>query len=348
MELNDTGPKRDIVGEMEKAVRKQGLKFITTFHHERSRTWYPRVEGWPTTTDDPKLQMLYMNVSEEFFNQIFQAKLGEAIDKYQPDLIWFDGQMSQIHDQSHLRFLAYYFNNAKKWNRDVVVTTKKKQYPPEVSVEDFEKGRMDKLTDYCWLTDDTISMGSWCYTKDLQIKPVTRVLHDFIDIVSKNGCLLLNVSPMANGIIPDDQRHVLLELGKWLELNGQAIYETRPWLTFGEGPTQMKKSGSFVGHDVKYTWRDIRYTRSKDNKTLYAIVMGWPQTAELNLSIVKVDSEKNAKVTLLGYDKLIEYKVNAQKQLVINVPDLNESQRPCKYAYVFKLTGFENSLQSKK
>ena len=81
----DTGPKRDITGELEKAIRKRGMKFITTFHHERTRTWYPRVEGWPTTTTDPKLRMLYANVSEELFNQIFLSKLGEAIDKYRSE-----------------------------------------------------------------------------------------------------------------------------------------------------------------------------------------------------------------------------------------------------------------------
>jgi len=340
----DTGPHRDITGLLEKAIRKQGMKFITSFHHERTWEWFPRVKGWPTTSDDPKLQMLYFNVSEEFYDQVCQAKLGEVIDKYQPDLIWFD-RMHKFTQQYHKNFLAYYFNAAKKWDRPVVVTTKQKQFPPEVSVEDFEKGRLDELTDFCWLTDDTISLGSWCYTDNLKIKPVSRVLHDFIDIVSKNGCLLLNISPMANGIIPDDQRHVLLELGKWLDLNGQAIYATRPWLAFGQGPTKMPKSGAMVGK-IEYTPEDIRYTRSKDGKNIYAIVLGWPETPELNLTIMKIDDAKDAKVTLLGYDKPIEYSVNDQKQLAITVPQLTEDQRPCKNAYVFKLTGFETSLQT--
>jgi len=344
----DTGPKRDTTGQLEKAIRKQGMKFVTTFHHERTRNWYPRVQGWPTTSNDPKLQMLYMNVPEEFFNRIFQSKLGEVIDKYQPDLIWFDGQMVQIKEPYHLRFLAYYFNNAKKWGRDVVVTTKKKQYPHEISVQDFEKGRMNKITEYCWLTDDTISMGSWCYTKDLKIKSTSKVLHDFIDIVSKNGCLLLNISPKADGTIPDNQRKVLLEIGKWLDINGQAIYNTRPWLTFGEGPTRLEKGGGFVGRKIIYTPSDIRYTRSKDDKTLYAITLGWPESSELTLNRVKVDNAKGAKVTLLGYDKSLDYKVNPAKQLVISVPDLNENQRPCKDAYVFKLSGFKTSLNPHK
>ncbi len=338
-----TGPKRDITGELAKAIRRRGMKFVTTFHHERTRTWYPRVEGWPTTSDDPRLQLLYMNIPEELFNKIFQAKLGEVIDKYQPDLIWFDGQMTQIKEPYHLRFLAYYFNNAKAWGRDVVVTTKKRQYPPEVSVEDFEKGRMNRLTDFCWLTDDTISTGSWCYTKDLRIKPTSEVVHALIDIVSKNGCLLLNMSPKSDGTIPDNQRKALLGMGRWLKVNAEAIYNTRPWLTFGEGPTRLGKGGGFVRR-VTYTAADIRYSRSKDHKAVYAIALGWPEGDSLTLTATKVESAEGGKVNLLGYDKPLKHSVNEAKQLVIELPSLSEKQRPCEHAYVFKLTGFKTSL----
>ncbi len=339
----DTGPKRDITGELEKAIRKRGMRFVTTFHHERTRSWYPREDGWPTTSDDPKLQMLYMNIPEELFYKIFQSKLGEVIDKYQPDLIWFDGRLEEIAEPYHLKFLAYYFNQAKQWGRDVVVTTKGHDYPPEIAVQDFEKGRANELTEYVWLTDDTISMGSWCYTDTLEIKSTSRVLHDFIDIVSKNGCLLLNISPKADGTIPENQRQVLLGMGQWLKVNGEAIYNTRPWLVFGEGPTLLKKGGGFVGHLV-YTPQDIRYTQSKDGKTLYAIALGWPESTQLTLKSVKIRKAGVGKVELLGHDQPLKFNVNAKKQLVIDVPALNESQRPCKHAYVFKLTGFKTSL----
>jgi len=340
------GPKRDITGELARAIRKRGMKFVTTFHHERTRTWYPRVEGWPTTSDDPKLQLLYMNIPEELFNRIFQAKLGEVIDKYQPDLIWFDGQMTQIKEPYHLQFLAYYFNSAKEWGKDVVVTTKKRQYPPEISVEDFEKGRMNRLTDFCWLTDDTISTGSWCYTKNLRIKPTSEVVHALIDIVSKNGCLLLNISPKSDGTIPGNQREVLLGMGQWLKVNGEAIYSTRPWLTFGEGPTRLGKGGGFVRR-VTYSAADIRYTRSKDGKAIYAIALGWPEGDSVTLTATKVEHAEGGKVILLGHDKPLKHGINEARQLVIEIPSLNEDQRPCKYAYTFKLTGFKVSLNPK-
>jgi alpha-L-fucosidase len=342
----DKGPKRDITGELEKAIKGRDMKFVTTFHHERTRTWYPRVEGWPTTSDDPILQFMYMNIDETLFNKIFQAKLGEVIDKYKPDLIWFDGQMIQIQDPYHLDFLAYYFNQAKKWGKDVMVTTKKRQYPEEISVMDFEKGRANALTPWPWLIDDTISDGSWCYTENLNIKPASRVIDDFIDSVSKNGHLLLNISPKSDGTIPQNQRDVLKEIGKWLKVNGEAIYETRPWLAFGEGPNRLKKSGSFSGA-VEYSGKDIRYTRSKDNKILYATILGWPDNGKVVLSYVKADRAKHGKVSLIGSDKKIKFTINKQKQPVIDVSAIRSRDLPCDYAWSFKLEGFEMSLQAK-
>jgi alpha-L-fucosidase len=333
----DTGPQRDVTGELEKAIRARGMKFVTTFHHERTRTWYPRVEGWPTTTSDPQLQLLYMNIDETLFNKIFQAKLGEVIDRYQPDLIWFDGQMQFIPEPYHLQFLAYYFNQAQRWGREVMVTTKKLQYPQEVSVLDFEKGRANALTPYPWLNDDTISTGSWCYTADFEIKPAVQVLHDFIDAVSKNGHLLLNVSPMADGTIPQNQRDCLLAIGGWLKTNGEAIYGTRPWLEYGEGPNVLTKSGSFAG-SVAYGARDIRYTQSKDGQTVYAIALGWPRET-FRPTILQIEEAARGQVHLLGRPGPLRYEVQG-KRLQVEVP----AQPSGDHAYVFKLTGFKTSL----
>jgi len=300
-----------------------------------------------------------MNVTHDFYNKIFQAKLSEVIDKYQPDLIWFDALMEQIEEKSHLRFLAYYFNTAEKWGRDVIVTTKHHDYPQEIAVLDLEKRRQSNVTEYPWLTDDTITAQrrGWCYIDTMRLKKPERVLCDFIDIVSKNGCLLLNISPKADGTIPDDQRNILLEMGAWLKVNGEAIYNTRPWLTFGENPS---KADNNLTKDIKYASEDIRYTRSKDNKNLYAILLGWPKQKQVVLNSVKIDNEKtyswmsayytfnppNPKVTLLGYDKPLEYKINNKQQIVITMPDLSKDKLPCKIAYTLKLSDFAISLKN--
>jgi len=268
----DMGPKRDILGELAKAIRSRGMKLITTFHHAHNQGYYPLVEGWPTT--DPPYRKLYGNMPREQFLETWKGKLLEVIDHYQPDIMWFDSWLDEIPDSHKTAYLAYYFNRAHEWKRDVVVVYKQQDLPREVGVEDYEKGRTDRLTDYTWLTDDTISRGSWCHTKDLKIKSTREVLHVLIDIVSKNGQLLLNISPKADGTIPENQKQVLVGIGDWLKEYGEAIYGTRPLVVFGEGPTRLKKGGHFVKMKEGYKPADIRYT-TKGN-TIYAIQLGWP------------------------------------------------------------------------
>ena len=165
-----------------------------------------------------------------------------------------------------------------------------------------------------------------------------------VDIVSKNGCMLLNVGPAADGTIPTEARELLLGIGKWLEVNGEAIYDTRPWLIYGEGPTGQAKSGGFSEKaDKPYTADDIRFTRSKDGRTLYAIVLGWPKDG-FTIQSVKVErAYASAKVELLGYGK-VNHRINDQGQLVIQVPALEQNKRPCEHALAFRLIGFEVSL----
>ncbi|GAB6166677.1 hypothetical protein JCM19992_26770 [Thermostilla marina] len=349
----DKGPKRDIVGELEKAIRARGMKFVATFHHARNNLWEKSPGQWtghyeyikkdfPSLLEDPENAILYGYMPREQFLKMWLIKLTEVIDNYQPDLIWFDSWLDEIPEDYRKAFLAYYFNRAHQWGREVVVTFKQRDLPRTTALEDFEKGRLDHLTEYCWLTDDTISKGSWCYTQDLQIKDTQEVLQVLIDIVSKNGCLLLNISPKADGTIPDNQKQVLLGLGEWLKVNGEAIYETRPWLVYGEGPTKMAKGGAFVG-SVRYTGRDVRYTTR--GNTLYAIALDWPDASPLVLQSVEVDEvPADAKVELLGYDKPIAFEVTADKKLALAIPELSPEQRPCKYAYAFKISGFKYRL----
>ena len=201
------------------------------------------------------------------------------IDKYQPDIMWFDSWLDEVPEPIQQEFCAYYLNAARGWGREVVIVRKQDDLPIEFTVLDHEKSRMSGLSERVWMTDDTISTGSWCYTSDLQVKSAGQVIHSLIDTVAKNGIVLLNISPMADGVIPDDQRAVLAELGDWLDQFGAAIYETRPWLTYGEGPTKepeggFQDAGEFLR--LAYSAADVRYTRSKDGRTIYAILLGWP------------------------------------------------------------------------
>ena len=345
----DAGPKRDITGELAKAIRKRGMKFVATFHHARNSLWQPsgkkgRWTGhydqvklhFPALLADPRRAILYGYMPREEFLKLWLGKLKEVIDNYQPDLMWFDSWLHEIPDKYQMEYLAYYFNKARQWGRDVVVTRKQQDLPLALSVEDFEKGRADRLTGNVWLTDDTISRGSWCYTRNLRIKPTREVLHVLIDIVSKNGCLLLNISPKADGTIPDNQKQVLLDIGAWLGRFGEAIYETCPWVVFGEGPTRMKKGGHFVGA-VSYTGRDIRFTTAGD--VLYAIFLGRPAgkatVASLSTGSGLAGGEVK-RVTLLGHDGKLPH-TRDDRGLHVTFP----AKLPDAHAVVLKIEGLK-------
>jgi alpha-L-fucosidase len=294
----DTGPGRDIVGEISRAIRARGMKVVTTFHHAKTgmaaagstekdqRRWhyygrqkyFERVD--PGHSDNPELQKLYGSMPWTQFLAMWNDKLEEVIDRYQPDLIWFDSWLDRIPEDNRKAFAAYYLNAAESWGKDVVITYKQQDLPQDLGIVDFEKGRLDTATEFTWLTDDTISAGpwattgSWSYTEELVIKPARELVHTLVDIVSKNGNLLLNISPRADGTIPEEQKNSLLGVGEWLRINGEAIYETRPFSVYGEGPKRMTTSGHFVQMSGEYNAENFRFTTRGD--TVYAIQMGWP------------------------------------------------------------------------
>ena len=338
----DKGPHQDIVGELEKAIRKQGMRFITTFHHSKNNLWkkdgkwtghYTFVnEYFPSLLKDPERAIMYGDMPRKTFLQMWRGKLEEVVNKYHPDIMWFDYRLGFIPDSVKTKYLAYYFNKADQWGKDVVVTSKHKQFPDAVGVEDFEKGRTNKLTKNAWLTDDTISKGSWCYTQDLEIKSTTEVLHTLIDIVSKNGQLLLNISPKADGTIPENQKDVLRGMGNWLDQNGEAIYGTRPWKIFGEGPTRLKKGGAFV-KSIQYNAKDIRFTTKGD--TLYAIDLAWPGQEMVIHSLAAsrgLESRGVGKVTYLATGKKLNSHMESDG-LHIEMPEKQDE----KFAYAVRI-----------
>lgn len=347
----DKGPRRDITGELEKAVRKRGMKLVTTFHHARNNLWEkPGRDGklawtghysfvkqyFSALLEDPERAILYGYMPREKFLAVWMGKLKEVIDKYHPDLMWFDSWLDEIPESLRQEYLAYYYNDAARRGKEVVVTRKQEDLPLTCSVHDIEKGRTGNLSEHFFLTDDTISMGSWCYTQDLRIKPASVVLHSLIDIVSKNGALLLNISPMADGTIPENQRQVLLEIGRWLKTNGEAIYGTRPWKVYGEGATQGR-AGQFGGvTDPKegYQPQDIRFTAK--GGSIYAISLGW---ADKPLTIRSLGSGSNLFPGEIGSVRLLGSKAKLQwsrtpEGLVITMP----KEKPCDHAVVFKIT----------
>ncbi|MBN2296909.1 MAG: alpha-L-fucosidase [Pirellulales bacterium] len=345
--VGDMGPKRDITKELVEALRKRDIKIITSFHHAFNfQGYYTPGKGWDTS--DPQYADLYGQFKDKTLaHDRWLIKLKEVIDAYRPDQIWFDFGLKKIPDDYKKRMAAYYYNQEAKWGKSVIITRKGTHLPEGVGAMDIERGKMSGMGNELWQTDDSVATNSWCYVKGLKLKPTEELVHELIDIVAKNGVLLLNVSPTADGRIPDDQRKQLLALGNWLKINGEAIYATRPWKFHGEGPNLFDRGrglGKIAQGQIGFVAEDIRYTQSKDGKILYAIALGLPKKS-LTLTATKVKvAGPEATVSLLGYGKL-DFTVNDRKQVVIDVSGLTESNAPCPFAYSFKLSGFELDIQ---
>jgi alpha-L-fucosidase len=269
------GPELNLAKLWTDAFRNKGLKVLAAMHHAfHFNGFYANV---PKQTD-PKLILFYAQQSRTAENQLWYDKLKEVIDEFQPDILWQDFDLSAVDQTQLLNFLSYYFNQEAVWGKQVV-TTYKDGEDNKCCMYDYERGGAQTLTTPYWLTDDAVSSTSWCYTTaphTFTLYSTVSELHSLVDHVSKGGNLLLNVSPMIGGNLPQDQVNLLLGMGDWLKRFGESIYSTRPWTYFGEGPTAMGTPAGKMGHPVAGTNKDFRYTRSKDSQTLYAIILGWP------------------------------------------------------------------------
>lgn len=295
----DMGPKRDVLGELFKEGREQGLIMGASTHYAFNWSFYNKKDHFDTT--DPQYADLYSPkgkdvtepVSEEF-KKMWWDRTVDLIDNYQPDILWFDFYLD-IPDYAEYRpkIAAYYYNKGDEWGKEVVINDKNlfhEAFPEGSVIYDLERGKLPGIRKLPWQTDTSIGKNSWCYVTNWESKEANGLVDDLVDIVSKNGNLLLNVGPKADGTIPDDQKEILLQIGTWLETNGDAIYGTKYWKTYGEGPTVV--SGGYMSEhkgDEGFTSEDIRFTQ-KGNK-LYAIMLDWPATGNVNITSLASTSE---------------------------------------------------------
>ena len=348
------GPKRDVVGELEKAIKAKGMKYVTAFHHAANWFFFPT---WDKSTDAsrPENQGLYGPIHDEdelYPNEEFlvewHGKIIEVIDKYDPDFIWFDFALDIIREDYVKDFVAYYYNKAAENNKDVIISYKHHDLPPGVGLYDLELGQEPILTHYEWITDTSIDdQGAWGYIPNLNYKPVDRLVDNLVDRVSKNGYLLMNIGPKWDGTIPEEAKKGLLGMGEWLKVNGEAIYGTTSWVKYGEGPTgvEIGEEGDamFNESDIVYTSEDVRFTVKGD--VIYAIVLAWPGEEATIKSLVpyEIDGDDYAgywlypdeieSITMLGDGNELEYSIG-EEGLKIKTPN----QKPCEHAFTFKIT----------
>jgi alpha-L-fucosidase len=347
----DMGPERDVIGELAAATRDRGLRFGVSSHYALNWRYYPYDDDFDTT--DPANAGLYCEphaegepASQEFLEEWFNRST-EIIDQYRPDLLYFDfGWECAEFAPYRPELLAYYYNRAHEWGDEVVVNYKdqvdyvaenwppgdltRNKFPPETIVYSIERGRADELRPDVWQTDTSISNTSWGHVTDQDYKSVPEIVHGLVDIVSKNGNLLLNIGPKANGRIPEREVEVLREIGAWLETNGEAIYGSRPWLTYGEGPT-VATAGHKSEQGVTFTADDVRFTSKGDS--IYAIFFAWDDTVTIEtLATNRGFRSTIDTVTLLGDSHLTGWTHNADG-LQITLPN----SPPCSHAYTLEI-----------
>ncbi len=300
----DMGPKRDTTGEIAKAARAHGMHFGLSSHRAEHWWWYYMGRTFDSDVKDPKYDGLYgpaapmglpadppetwpdggqlqtwMPPSKAFLND-WMARTSELIDKYQPELIYFDWWTAAPEFEPLMRdTAAYYYNRSAARNAPGIIAYKGSQFAEGSAMFDMERGKTDALKLTPWQSDTSVSVHSWGYAQNDTYRSAKSLTADLIDIVSKNGNLLLNVGPKSDGTIPDEIQTVLRGMGAWLKVNGEAIYGTRPFKYFGEGPTksgQVRVGGQVEESAVKgYTAADIRFTTKGD--TLYVLGLERPK-----------------------------------------------------------------------
>jgi len=358
------GPKRDILGELAVATRARGLHFGASSHRAEHWWWYGLGRTFNSDVNDPKYAGLYgpaakmalpgtaddtkepdPNHFEQWlppdkpFLDDWLARTTEIVDKYHPEFIYIDWWDGQPAFEPYLKeFAAYFYNSSKAIGEKPVLTYKIEAMPANTATLDIERGKMDTTRLLPWQTDTSVSIHSWGYVEHDEYRTAQSLVQQLVDTVSKNGNLLLNIGPKADGTIPDEARTVLLQIGDWLRVNGEAIYNTRPFAVFGEGPTKGPKNSQAKSSDIQaYTAADIRFTVPKAGGGLvYATVLGWPTTDTLRIQLLGSGlpylAHPVCSVSLIGTNAELMY---SQKPdgLFISLP----ATHPDEVAYVFKV-----------
>ncbi|TYA74650.1 alpha-L-fucosidase [Seonamhaeicola marinus] len=372
------GPKIDIYGELAKEIRKTDMKLMASFHSStlwgpmsKTNTTYLDPKGSYKRRDG--------NVSGvhgkegRYTSEYLKGwldRMKEGYELYEPDMVWVDvgfggtvgpelrkqlkdGKIAASEKELYIDgmpesiqkdYISGYFNAAKKWGKEVEFVYKSFDIPPGVAMRDIENGNLDGLQFDPWMADINMQQHItwptvWFYNPKNYIKDANIIVDMLADITSKNGRILLNVPPKADGAFAENVKEELYKIGDWLKLNGEAIYGTTPWTIYGEGPAFIKNvghhgQGKNKGEDIpKYTSEDIRFTQ-KDG-VLYAIVLDWPED-DLEINAFGYDGKLYPReikdISLLGSSAKLKWQQNAQS-LTVQFP----KDKPCDFAYVLKV-----------
>ncbi|MCR5584534.1 MAG: alpha-L-fucosidase [Lachnospiraceae bacterium] len=328
------GPHRDVIGELKKACEEKDMIFATSSHRAEhywfmgcGRSFESDINDsvdrdsiyWPSVKEQPDMGDVHSPVasSREFLDD-WLMRCCEIVDRYDPAVIYFDWWIMHESYKDHLkRFMAYYYNRCRERGKEGAIIYKHDPVPFGSGIPDVERGKFALSQPYHWQTDTAIAYNSWCYTDRLEYKRADEILCYLVDVVSKNGNLLLNIGPKSDGTIPDEDKKILFDIGDWLSRYGEAIYDSKPWKRAAEGPTK-EAEGKFS--DVKgkeYTSSDFRFTCG--HGAVYAISLHYPEDGRLKICSLGVADFNSldfqgiiTKVSVPGYGEIrFEQKADA-------------------------------------
>lgn len=316
------GPQKDITGIWREAALRHGLRFGATTHLERTWSWFSTnkgadqsgpMQGVPYDGNDPEYQDFYLEPhpdtdlrhprnAPERWRRHWADRMKDLIDNYHPDFLYFDGRIPFQGDdngQTGMEVIAHLYNRSTERHdgrQEAVMCIKDLSdhgiYIDGVTTLDLERTRLDEIRQLPWQTDTSI--GPWGYHAGAHYRSADLIIHELVDIVSKNGNLLLNVPPKADGTLDEETHEILADIGQWLAINGEAIYGTRPWTTNGRD--------------------NLRFTRKPD--AIYVILLDWPETNPV-LTIPELGFHSGisriSEVTLLGHDAEIRWGQDAEE-----------------------------------
>lgn len=349
----EMGPKRDIIAELKTAAANADIYFGVSSHRAENWWFFEGGRDFPSDVQNDQFRDLYgPAVSRESsedgstppnkaFMDDWLLRTVEIVDKYEPDLIWFDWWMASEPFHEHVQtFTSYFYNKGLQKDRMPAINYKDlgdfRSYKPGTAVLDIERGQMSDTYEHFWQTDTSVSRTSWGYVTNHVYRDANSLVDDLIDIVSKNGSMLLNIGPKPDGTIPQAEIDLLSEIGAWLSINGEAIYNTRPWVKFGEGSTEVidgTHSNDGEKNRQDFNSGDIRFTQNGD--VVYATIMAWPGD-NASLTIKSIDAknypDRIKRIRLVGseQDLYFEQHVNG---VTITMPSTASSQ----YAHVLKI-----------
>lgn len=330
----DMGPKRDLLGELKEAVEGENLVFCTSSH--RAEHWFfmghgkefdsdvkePMERGdfyWPAMPEPDNQALQSVPYPTEEFLTDWLLRTCEIIDKYQPVLLYFDWWIQHEAFKEVLKKLAaYYYNRGAQWGKKVAICYKHDAMMFGSGIVEVERGALADPKPFLWQTDTAIAKNSWCYTDTLEYKTSRQIICNFIEIISKNGNMLLNVGPKGDGEIPKEDRRILKEIGIWMKINEMAVFGSKPWRKAGEGSVRVSEGQFTDNEELPYTKEDIRFTVNGDS--IYAFVMQYPEDGNVTICSLAEAKDQNTpnfhgliqEVNVLGFDGEVRFEKDTE------------------------------------